>query len=187
MALRAPKEVAAQNEALFNALPGPLKKALIEDPAAFPGLIEKLVELNKEDERILSTASDLNEALGKQIFNDSDNSEIDESSGVRAALANQLSDGASAAPARPRRFLPSINPNIASVLSDRESLEAFREQLPGVAALGRRVGAGLLKRAAYRTEQSVLLPESARRTFSNVNNRLAEVIEPDQMSEEEKK
>jgi hypothetical protein len=184
MALRAPKELAGQNEALFNALPSPLKKALIENPAAFPDLIEKLVELNKEDERVLSTARELNEVLGKQIFQEQ---ETDESArkedGARAALASQLSDGASVAP--PRTSVPSINPNIVSVLSDRKSQQAFREQLPGFAALGRRVGAGLLKRAAYRTEQSVVLPEAARKTFANVNTRLAEAIEP-KISENEK-
>jgi hypothetical protein len=52
------------------------------------------------------------------------------------------------------------------------------EQLPGVATLGRKVGAGLLRRAAFRAMNSPVLPEEARRTLSDANNRLADVIDP---------
>lgn len=179
-ALRRPKEFAGRNEILFNALPNPLKKALIEDPAAFPDLIEKLVVLNQEDERALSTASELNEALSRQIFRQTE-MEPGSPGNFRGVLADQISDGAAGSPGG-RFSMPSINPNIASVFSDKIARDTFREQLPGVTALGRRVSAGLLKRAAYRTEQSEVLPKGIKKALSRANTRLADVIEPKETS-----
>lgn len=45
-------------------------------------------------------------------------------------------------------------------------------------SLGRRLGAGLFRRAAYRAMNSRVLPEEARKQLSDVNTRLAEAIDP---------
>jgi aarF domain-containing kinase len=66
---------------------------------------------------------------------------------------------------------------MTTMLRDDKTRAAVREQLPGVAALGRRVGAGLLRRAAYRSEQSTVLPETARKVLSSVNVALADAVD----------
>jgi hypothetical protein len=69
---------------------------------------------------------------------------------------------------------------LRTLLNDDTTRAALSEQLPGVAALGRRVGAGLLRRAAYRTEQSKVLPERARKALSETNEALAKAIDYDE-------
>lgn len=173
VALRTPKDIVGQNKALENALPGPLKEVLIENPATLPQLIDELLSVNSEDERILSTARDLSDALRAQLLSSSD--EIDAGgNSVRGVPASQLTDGVSAIPGS----LPSINPRIASVLSDKDTRKIFTDQLPGFTTLGRRIGAGLLKRAAYRAEQSAVLPQRTRKTLSEANLAFAKAIEP---------
>lgn len=68
---------------------------------------------------------------------------------------------------------------IAELLRDEKTRAAITEQLPGVAALGRRVGAGLLRRAAYRTERSSVLPSAARKAISEANEALAQAVDYD--------
>lgn len=172
-AFRAPKE---NNEALYDALPG-----LIQGALEFPDLLEELTSTTAEDERILTNARDLGDILGPRLFNN-DGGDDDESSGenvsafdaVRSSLAGQLSDGALGVPQSSSFGVPSL----PSVFTDEATRKTVTDQLPGVATLGRRIGAGLFKRAAYRTEQSLLLPEAARRVLVEANTVLAEVIEP---------
>jgi len=173
-ALRAPQGVVAQNEALFSAVPGTLKEALFDRPANLPDLLESLIASTPEDERVLSTIQDLSDAVAPRIFTDGAGVSNDGVNGVRNALAGQLSDGALAIP----QSLPTISPDVASIFSDKETRKIITDQLPGVAALGRRIGAGLLKRAAYRTGQSKVLPEATRKALVNANIALADVIEP---------
>lgn len=148
-AFRAPREIATQNEALLNALPDPLRQAFIDNPAAVPDLIERLVSLDTQDKKILSVARDLRDTLGPRILSSGD-SEDDLSTGVRGVLAARLNDGAAGLPSAAN------TPKIASILLDGELRKIVTEQLPGIANLGRRVGAGLLKRAAYRDRKSVV-------------------------------
>ena len=92
---------------------------------------------------------------------------------MRSALAQNLSDGASIIPST-----PDISPALQRIISDAETRDFVLELLPGVSSLGRKVGAGLFRRAAYRAMNSPVLPEEARKQLSDVNNRLADVIEP---------
>ena len=68
---------------------------------------------------------------------------------------------------------------LTTALRNEHTRATVTEQLPGAAALGRRVGAGLLRRAAFRTEQSTVLPESARKALVTLNGALAERIDYD--------
>merc|ERR1711957_427996 len=173
-ALRMPKAVVAQNQALSNAPPESVKEAL-DRPADLPELVEALLATTSEDERVLANVQNLQDMLGPRIFSTNDNdNDGDVVNGVRNALAGQLSDGALGVPQSP----PAINPDVASVLNDEELRKQFSEQLPGVAALSRRIGAGLLKRAAYRAEQSNVLSEETKKVLVYANNALADTIEP---------
>jgi len=161
--LRAPKEAIEQSEQFAALLPDEVKRVIIERPALLPQLIDDLLSPTAEDERILSSAQELREVLGSRLDNNS----------LRSALAENLSDGASIIPSS-----PDITPALQRIASDTETRDFVLEQLPGVATLGRKVGAGLLRRAAFRAMNSPVLPEEARRTLSDANNRLADVIDP---------
>lgn len=161
--LRAPKDALERSEQLSSLFPDDLKKAIIERPADFPRLVDELLHTTSEDEKLLSTASELQEALGGRLENTS----------VRSAMAENLSDGASIIPS-----IPDISPGLRSIASDTETRKFVLEQLSNVPSLGRRVGAGLFRRAAYRAMNSPVLPEEARKQLSEVNNRVADAIEP---------
>jgi predicted unusual protein kinase regulating ubiquinone biosynthesis (AarF/ABC1/UbiB family) len=162
--LRAPKDALERSEQLASLLPENVKKAIIDSPADFPRLVDELLYPTSEDERILSTARELQEVLGGRIENNS----------LRGALADNLSDGASMIPS-----IPDISPGVKSIVSDEETRDFVLEQLSNVPSLGRRIGAGLFRRAAYRAMKSPGLPEEARKQLSDVNNRLADAIEPE--------
>ena len=153
-----------------------LRAAPINSVADLPGMLEQLVSETAEDERVLSNARGLGDALGSQLFNgeemvgEANNEGVSVSERVRGALASQMSDGALGVP----RALPSLPP----ALSDENTRRAIAEQLPGAALLGRRIGAGLLRRAAYRAEQSSILPEATRTALVGANTALADAIEP---------
>ncbi len=161
--LRAPKDAVEQSEQLAALLPEEVKKAIIDQPALLPQLVDDLLHATAEDERILTTADELREVIGGRLDNTS----------LRSALAQNLSDGASIIPST-----PDITPALQQIVSDTETREFVLELLPGVGALGRKVGAGLFRRAAYRAMNSPVLPEDARKQLSDVNNRLADVIDP---------
>ena len=145
--------------AAFRFLPGPLGNA--------PDAIEELVSLGEEDERILATARELSDAIGPRLADMADPTSGD----GRGLLSGYLADGASGVPSNP---LPAVR----SFLADEEGRKAVTDQLPGVANLGRRVGAGLLRRAAFRAERAPGIPEEARKALVDANTRLAEAIEP---------
>lgn len=163
--LRSQKDFVEQSP-LARLLPGPLKTVFIDQPAEFPQLLADLVATTEEDERILASASELRDAIGSRFTASGDNS-------IRNAAAVQLSDGASLLPSQPDLSA------IQSVLSDAETRQAAVHSLPGVAALGRRVGAGLLRRAAFRTDRTSVLPESTRKSLIEASNALADGIDYD--------
>jgi len=161
--LRAPKDAVERSEQLAALLPEEVKKAIIDQPALLPQLIDELLHATAEDKRILTTADELREAIGGRF----------ENSSLRSTLAQNLSDGASIIPST-----PDISPALRRIVSDAETREFVLDLLPGVSLLGRRVGAGLFRRAAYRAMNSPVLPEDARKQLSDINNRLADVIDP---------
>ncbi|KAL7542745.1 hypothetical protein ACHAXR_012087 [Thalassiosira sp. AJA248-18] len=161
--LRGPKDALERSEQLASLLPEDIKRVMIDSPADFPKLVEELLYPTSEDERVLSTARELQEVLGGRFENTS----------LRSVLAENLSDGASLIPST-----PDISPGLQRIVSDEETRDFVLEQLSNVPSLGRRFGAGLFRRAAYRTLNSPVLPEEARKQLSDVNNRLAEAIEP---------
>jgi predicted unusual protein kinase regulating ubiquinone biosynthesis (AarF/ABC1/UbiB family) len=156
-AFRAPKQIAEQNEQIFNLMPKSLREAFVDRPSDFSHLVESLIASTEEDERILSTAQELRDTFGPRVLGAINGKE----SGSLGVLPEGTGD------------------SVTSLLANEETRKAVTEQLPGVAALGRRVGAGLLRRAAYRTEKSsAFLPESARKRLIDANNALADAIEP---------
>ena len=161
--LRAPKDALERSEQLAGLLPENVKKAIIDTPADLPRLLDELLHLTSDDDRILSTASELQEVVGGRFENRS----------MRSLLAENLSDGASIIPS-----IPDISPGLQSILADAENREFVIEQLSNVPSLGRRLGAGLFRRAAYRARNSPVLPEAARKQLSDLNDRVADVIEP---------
>lgn len=161
--LRSSKEALESSEQLVAILPVEVKKALIDRPAIIPQLVDELLHPTAEDERLLSAAEELRDILGRRLENNS----------LRSALAQNLSDGASIIPSALE-----ITPALQRFVADTETREFVLEQLPGVTTLGRRLGAGLLRRAAFRAMNSPVLPENVRSTLSDANNRLADVIDP---------
>jgi hypothetical protein len=160
--LRAPKDVLDRSDQLAAFLPENIKRALIHNPADLPQLIDDLLSLTNEDERLLTTASELQEVLGGRF----------ENSQLRGSLVDNLSDGASIVPS-----IPDFTPALRGLFDDAETREFVLEQLSNVPSLGRKFGAGLFRRAAYRAMNSPILPEEARKQLSDVNNRVADVID----------
>jgi len=159
--LQTPKDILERSEQLRAILPGPFKEALVDRPAALPELIMELVELEDNDERLLANAQELSDALGPRIQENVD---------IRGAFSSQLADGASGVPSLP---------DVRSLIPDSETRRTISEALPGVATLGRRVGAGLLRRAAYRSERAPGIPDNARKILADTNKALADAVCPD--------
>ena len=159
--LKTPKDILERSEQLRAILPGPLKEALVDRPAALPELIMELVELEDNDERLLANAQELSDALGPRIQENVD---------IRGTFSSQLADGASGVPSLP---------DVRSLIPDSETRRTISESLPGVATLGRRVGAGLLRRAAYRSERAPGIPDNARKILADTNKALADAVCPD--------
>jgi len=158
-ALSTPKNIAEQNEVIWNSLPSTVKE-VIGRPSEIPHFIESLVNITPEDERVLSNVRDLSNALGPKIF-------------TKTAIAGSNDINGEANPAS------SINPEILSYISNEGTRKTITDELlPGVNALSRRIGAGLLKRAAFRTEQSSILPSGAKKLIMDTNIALANAIEP---------
>jgi hypothetical protein len=170
-AFRAPKQIASQNPTIVNTLPSPLGKQLVEYLAALPDRIDKLVSLDVDDERVISTARELSNAMGSRVFT---NENPD-----RHMRTGQLSNGVGAIPP----ILPTLDPQLSMLLTNKETRTKITNQLPGIVNLGRRVGAGLLTRAAYRTERSIL-PSSTKNAFAGAATSLASFIEPPTVQDE---
>merc|ERR1712113_269250 len=75
--------------------------------------------------------------------------------------------------------------SLLEILNDEENRNIILEQVPGVGALLRRLSAGLLRRAAYRTANTNAIPEETRKVVADANRRLAEAIDVPQEEEEE--
>mmetsp|Transcript_18961 Transcript_18961/g.27784 ORF Transcript_18961/g.27784 Transcript_18961/m.27784 type:complete len:956 (+) Transcript_18961:192-3059(+) len=159
--------------------PGPLRDALIERPAMLADILDELTATSEEEGRVLASARELTNAIGTRVF-ENDNKE---GGLVRGQIAGQLSDGASSVPSVPSP--PMIPDALKDLLSDEETREAVRKSLPGVATLGRRIGAGLLRRAAYRADVSAVLPQQAKQAFVEGNTALANAIDPVKVTNEE--
>ena len=157
-AMRAPKELLQQSP-LYSILPGPLKAALIDRPAEFPELVAALLASSQEDEGILASVQELRDVLSTRV----------------SSSPSAVEDGHEASPNS------SSNANnleqVTSLLSNESTRKMVVDQLPGVGALGRRVGAGLLRRAAYRTSKSIVIPEEVRRRLVDANTALADAID----------
>jgi len=156
-ALKTQKQLIEQSP-FASLIPRPLKQALIDRPSELRDLVETLVATSEEDERILASASELREAIGSRLTS-------------RSVAAEQLNDGAAMLPSQPNLSA------VRDLLANEENRKTLSESLPGAAALGRRLGAGLLRRAAYRTDKSSMLPEGARQALIDANTRLANVID----------
>lgn len=163
------EETAKLSDATTRSL---LRQALVESALAKGlsnvapkqmSLVDELLGLGPDDEKILSTASELQEVLSSRIENNSD---------LRSSIAANLSDGASIIPSTPNLQ------QLQNIVTNAETRDFVIEQLPAVGMLGRRVGASLLRRAAYRAMKSTVLPEDAKTRLADVNNRIADVIEP---------
>lgn len=152
--LRAPKNFFDQSP-LASVLPKPLKEAIVDRPAELPALIEALLNHNEEDQKILSTAAELRDVLSTRLRSqDSDKQ-------ARISTPNASLDASA----------------IQELLADEKTRSLILEQVPGFAALGRRLSAGLLRRAAYRASKAHALPEETRNQLADINRRLAEAID----------
>ena len=166
--LKGPKQVLEQNEQVSNFFfPAPLKSLLVDRPAELPDLVESVLHMSEEDERIMETVTELREVLGPRL-----------SDALARNSANALVSGGGEKNESTGRGNDSPPLPLADLLADEEIRAALVGQLPGAAALSRRLGARLLQRAAYRTEQTDVIPEAARKRLADVNVALAEAIEP---------
>lgn len=173
--LRSPKQFLDQNEQLGSFFPSPLRALLVDRPADLPGLVESLVASTREDERILSTAQELGDMVGSQIRRSGSGSgggRTEEGSPAAAGHDDPLLLAAERGSAMSSAVSTLLSPE------GEETRAALTGQLPGAVALGRRIGAGLLRRAAYRTEVTTALPEQARRRVVDANRALADALEP---------
>jgi hypothetical protein len=154
MAFRSQKEW-VDNSPLVNFFPAPLKSVFVDSPAEFPELIRTLLSTSPDDEKILTTATELRDVLSSRLLGGDEN-------GYNTNKGNNN---------EPDRE------SIRTLLSNKTTRDLILEQVPGVATLGRRVGAGLLRRAAYRTDRSQGLPEDLRNRLAETNRRLANAID----------
>jgi aarF domain-containing kinase len=169
--LKVPKQTFERNHQLLgNAdffFTSPLKSLLVDRPAEIPDMLESLLASTVEDEIAIETVEELRKVIGQSLSSSSMGPTVNESRLSKASLGSPQS----------------VASTVSAVLSDGETRESVREQLPGVVALSRRLGAGLLRRAAYRTERAHELPEDARRRITEVNRVLADVVDPKRKEE----
>jgi len=152
------------------AVRGALRRALIDDmPLAGalaplglrpPEALTQLLAPTAEDERVLGAARELGDLLGPRL---------------RDAAAAPPSAAASGP-------LPRPPPAVAEALEALRTSAAARDdaarQLDGLAVLSRRIGAGLLRRAADRADDVSILPGTARGALVSAPRSLADAIEP---------
>lgn len=141
-----------QSEVLNGLLPKPLKHALVERPADLPHKIDQLLSQNTEDERVLSSAKELQNAIRARVTANNNGEDVIN--------------------------VPDVTPALRTLASDAEARQLVGEQVVGAAALGRRLGAGLFRRAAYRAQKSPVLSERSRKRIVKANNALADAIDP---------
>jgi len=172
------KDFVEQNPVLNILLPKPLKTAFVDRPAQIPQLVESVLSLSREDEQILKTATDLVSALGSRLgSSNEENSSASDLSLAAARISSPSAMTSSSVDLEETRTL----------LANEEARQFLSDQGPGVAALARRLSAGLLRRAAYRTDRSEeFLSEETRHALANLNRRLAERIDVPEDSEAQK-
>ena len=163
--VRGPKDFLDRNKQISGLIPGPLREAFVDRPARLSAALESLVALNEEDERILATAQELADVLRPQVLGAFSRNETNAIGAIPVRMDGESKESATSS-------------QLASLLADENLRQSLQEQLPGVSALGRRLGASLLRRAAFRTEQSHAIPESARKRIAQANTALAQNIEP---------
>ena len=154
--LRGPKDVLEQNKRLQGMIPSPLKSIFVDRPAELPDFVELLVGSTLEDERIIASMQELGNSLGPRLTGIINGTRPDNAGESASELASSLPD----------------------ILADEETRVALLEQIPGLSALSRRIGAGLLRRAAYRTDKTTVIPEDTRKRLVELNEALAKAIEP---------
>jgi len=164
--LRGPKQLLGDNDSFF---PTSLKSLLVDTPAGLPDMIESLVATTEEDDRIIATVEELRNAVGPMVTD-----------GI--ASGSLVSSGDD-----DKNNNTNVLSTVSDLLSDEETRASITEQLPGLVALSRRMGAGLLRRAAYRTERAHQLPEETRKQLADLNTALAEAVEPELVGEESSK
>jgi hypothetical protein len=165
--IRGPKKFLENNNEISRAIPGPIRDAFVDRPSQISHALELLVASNDEDERILHTVQEIVDVFRPQLASALNRTESNAIGAIPVALSGAEGDSGSTTSSR-----------LAIFLADEEVRQSIRDQLPGVTALGRRLGAGLLRRAAYRTERSPQIPETLRKRVIQANRALADTIEP---------
>ena len=147
-----------------------LRRALIDDmplaaAAAAAGLsppaaLVQLLAPTAEDERVLGAARELGDLLGPR---------------VRDAATAAPSAAASGPLPRPP---PVVAEALEALRTSADARDDAARQLDGLAVLSRRIGAGLLRRAADRADDVPILPGPARGPLISGPRSLADAIEP---------
>lgn len=176
----AAKAALSANQRLDSFLPnGPLKSLFINRPADFAHYVETLVATNPEDEKILSNVQELTTALGE-----AGSAQRNGKNKADEVLPEKTNTPVLVSQPQPTQEnkASSVSPStiVTDLWADEETRQALVQQLPGALALGRRLGAGLLRRAAYRTEKSPGLPETTRKRLIEANRAFADALEPPQ-------
>jgi len=167
--LRGPKQLLGDNNSFF---PSPLKSLLLDQPAGIPDLIESLVASTEEDDRIIATVEELRNAVGPAVVDGIASGSLSSNNGEESSTSSSSSQD-------------TLFTTLSALVSSQENRDAITEQLPGVVALSRRMGAGLLRRAAYRTERAHDLPEETRKQLADLNTALADAVEPQMVADSE--
>ena len=121
-----------------------------------PATLTTLLAPTAEDELVLGTARELSNLLGPR---------------VRSQL------NTSAVPA-PRQIADTVTDLVGTLLNDEAARSDATRQLEGLSLLSRRIGAGLLRRAALRATNAAELPQAARDVLTRVPTAMANSIEP---------
>ena len=147
-----------------------LRRALIDDmplaaAAAAAGLsppaaLVQLLAPTAEDERVLGAARELGDLLGPRVRD--------------AAVASPSAAASGPLPRPP----PVVAEALEALRTSADARDDAARQLDGLAVLSRRIGAGLLRRAADRADDVPILPGAARGALISGPRSLADAIEP---------
>jgi hypothetical protein len=119
-----------------------------------PATLTTLLAPTAEDELVLGTARELSNLLGPR---------------VRSQL------NTSAVPA-PRQIADTVTDLVGTLLNDEAARSDATRQLEGLSLLSRRIGAGLLRRAALRATNAAELPQAARDVLTRVPTAMAKGV-----------
>ena len=147
-----------------------LRRALIDDmPLAAaaaaavlspPAALVQLLAPTAEDERVLGAARELGDLLGPRVRD--------------AAVASPSAAASGPLPRPP----PVVAEALEALRTSADARDDAARQLDGLAVLSRRIGAGLLRRAADRADDVPILPGAARGALISGPRSLADAIEP---------